>query len=393
MKKKFSKANILKSLFGTQKILSIIPGTLLTIAVMLVSMIAAKYLGRFIKNQFDLSESLVSMFLLAIILGMVVRNSINIPPSFDRGIQFCLAKLLRLGIIFLGIRLSLLAVVKIGLVSLFIAVICVLSGMVAASYLAKIFRVESRLGTLIAAGTSICGVSAVVAISPCIAAQEEETTYAISTITIFGLLVTLAYPYLVELVFHFNLAQAGIFLGTSIHETAQVTGAAYIYDQLWQTEVSQIAITTKLVRNMLMVAVIPILALIYARNKEEHHENGAPSKGIWQYFPKFILGFLAFALFRSLGDWFISARGESFLFWSNTESWANFYLFIKSSAKYILAIAITAAGLSTRFSKLKQLSYKPFLIGLVAAAVVGAVSFILVTLLSGPIQSLLKGTM
>lgn len=392
MKINFSKKQLLHVLFGTQNIPSIIPGTILSIAVMLSSLMAANYLGLFIKNQFNLSKTLVSMFLLAIILGMAIRNTIKIHPSFDPGIQFCLAKLLRLGIIFLGIRLSLLTVAKIGIVSFFIAVICVLSGIVAASYLAKLFRVESRLGTLIAAGTSICGVSAIMAVSPCIAAREEETTYAISTITIFGLLVTLAYPYLVELVFQFNPAQAGIFLGTSIHETAQVTGAAYIYDQLWQTEVSQIAITTKLVRNMLMMAVIPILALVYTKKNRGTHEDGPPVKGYWQYFPKFILGFLAFAIFRSLGDWFISTRQEPFLLWSTTESWSSFYQFIKSSAKYILAISITAAGLSTHFSRLKKLSYKPFLIGLVAAVVVGGVSFILVTLLSGPIQTLLTGT-
>jgi uncharacterized integral membrane protein (TIGR00698 family) len=388
----FSKKRILNILFGTQKVLGLLPGTILSLVVMLVSMLVAHYLGLFIQNQFSLSKTLVSMFLLAIILGMAVRNTIKIHPAFDPGIQFCLARLLRLGIIFLGIRLSLLAVAKIGLVSFFIAVICVLSGMIAASYLARLFRVESRLGTLIAAGTSICGVSAIVAVSPCIAAREEETTYAISTITIFGLMVTLAYPYLAELVFHFNLAQTGIFLGTSIHETAQVTGAAYIYDQLWQTEVSQIAITTKLVRNMLMVAVIPILALVYAKKTTSCQLDGTPVKGYWQYFPKFILGFLAFALFRSLGDWFITARQGSFLFWSTPETWSSFYLFIKSSAKYILAVSITAAGLSTRFSKLKKLSYKPFLIGLAAAVVVGGISFLLVKSFSGPIQSLLTGT-
>jgi uncharacterized membrane protein YadS len=244
---------------------------------------------------------------------------------------------------------------------------------------------------LIAAGTSICGVSAIVATSPCINAREEETAYAISTITIFGLLVTMIYPYIVQLLFRFNLGQAGIFLGTSIHDTAQVTGAAYIYDQLWQTEVSQIAITTKLVRNMLMVAVIPVLALFYTRKNDASCHTGEKPAGLWHYFPKFVLGFLTFALFRSLGDLQISSAGGTFLFWPSAESWAGFHNLVKTAAKYILAVAITAAGLSTQLTKLRKLSFKPFLIGLLAALIVGGISFLLVTILNSPLQSMLTG--
>lgn len=391
MSRSGEKRSLLYLLFGTEKIGQLIPGVLLSMTVMLTAMFLSTQLGGWIKSQFHLSKSLVSMFLLAILLGMVVRNGVRLPALFLPGIKFCLAKLLRLGIIFLGIRLSVMAVARIGAVSLAIAAVCVLTGLIAASWLSRAFGVGSRLGTLIAAGTSICGVSAIVATSPCINAREEETAYAISTITIFGLLVTIIYPYLVELLFHFNIGQAGIFLGTSIHDTAQVTGAAYIYDQLWQTEVAQVAITTKLVRNMLMVAVIPLLALLYARKGEETCKLvGKPGK-IWQYFPKFVFGFLAFALFRSLGDWQMSQAGHSFLFWSSPETWSSFYLFIKGAAKYILAIAITAAGLSTQFDKLKKLSFKPFLIGLLAALIVGGVSFLLVTIFSSPIRVLLMG--
>ncbi len=386
------KGKILQIVFGTENVASLIPGTLLSVGVMVGAIVLSAQLGLLLKTQFDLSKSLVSMFLLAIVLGMVVRNVVQLPSIFLPGIKFCLAKLLRLGIIFLGIRLSVMALARIGAVSLVIAVICVITGLAAASWLARAFGVESRLGTLIAAGTSICGVSAIVAVSPCINAREEETAYAISTITIFGLLVTLIYPYLVELIFHFNLGQAGIFLGTSIHDTAQVTGAAYIYDQLWQTEVSQIAITTKLVRNMLMVGVIPILALLNARRNEAGKQPEGRPANMWHYFPKFVLGFLAFAVFRSIGDWQVSSAKGSFLFWSSAESWAAFYIFIKTMAKYVLAVAITAAGLSTQFSKLKKLSFKPFLIGLLAALIVGGVSFLLVSLLNSPIQALLPGT-
>lgn len=380
------KKKILKILFGTENIFSIIPGTLLAGAVMLSAKILSFYLGALFKSLFNVSGNLVSMFLLAIILGMAVRNIFPLPRIFEPGINFCLKKLLRLGIMFLGIRLSIMAVARIGAVALVIATLCVATGIVVTYYLAKPAGVDSRLGTLIAAGTGICGVSAVVAVSPCIGAKEEETAYAISVITIFGLFATLVYPYAIEMVLNFNQAQAGLFLGTAVHDTSQVTGAAFIYDQMWATDVSKIAITTKLIRNMLMVVVIPVLSLVYTRKQDTI--SCVEQCSWWSYFPKFVIGFLVFAILRSVGDIF-TQRGSGFLFWTSVESWSGFYLWIKSAAGYILAAAISAAGLATQFSKLKKLSYKPFLIGFGAAVIVAGVSFILVTLFKGPISSMI----
>ena len=385
---------ILNTLFGTEKVLTVIPGALTAIAVMLLSLLAAKYLGEFFKAQLNLHQSPVSTFLLAIILGMLLRNIIKFPKIFEPGFKFCVAKLLRLGIIFLGIRLSILAIAKIGLVAVIVVVICITSGIVLASLFARLFKVSNRLGTLIAAGTAICGVSAIVATAPTIGAKEEETAYAISTITIFGLVATLVYPYLAELVLKLNLGQAGIFLGTAVHDTSQVTGAAFIYDQIWNREVSKIAITTKLVRNTFMMAVIPILSVMYARrNRMDQATDGVPSAvkkvNVLKLFPTFVLGFLAFAIFRSIGDVFAGGQSGRFLFWGSPESWSSFYSVVAEAATYLLSIAIAAAGLSTQFSKLKQLTLKPFLIGLLAAVSVGLISFILVQILRGPINALL----
>ena len=325
---------------------------------------------------------------------MLLRNIIKFPKIFEPGFKFCVAKLLRLGIIFLGIRLSILAIAKIGLVAVIVVVICITSGIVLVSLFARAFKVSNRLGTLIAAGTAICGVSAIVATAPTIGAKEEETAYAISTITIFGLVATLVYPYLAELVLKLNLGQAGIFLGTAVHDTSQVTGAAFIYDQIWNREVSKIAITTKLVRNTFMMAVIPILSVMYARrNSMDQATDGVPSAvkkvNVLKLFPTFVLGFLAFAIFRSIGDVFAGGQSGRFLFWGSPESWSSFYSVVAEAATYLLSIAIAAAGLSTQFSKLKQLTLKPFLIGLLAAVSVGLISFILVQILRGPINALL----
>ncbi len=379
---------ILKSIFGTDKVWEIIPGTVTAIAVMIASILASHYLGILFKATFDLRQSPVSTFLLAILFGIILRNVIRFPPIFEPGFKFCVAKVLRLGIMLLGIGLSLLAVVKIGAVALIVVLVCIVSAIILTTLLARVFGVSKRLGTLIAAGTAICGVSAIVATSPAIGAREEETAYAISTITIFGLLATIIYPYLLEIGFGLDLGQAGLFLGTAVHDTSQVTGAAYIYDQVWNREVSKIAITTKLVRNTLMMAVIPTLSLMYSRGKTEN-QPGEKAINPAKFFPLFVLGFLGFAAFRSIGDFFISRESARFLLWSTPGAWSSFYGGVKQTASYLLTLAISGAGLSTLLSKLKSLTLKPFLIGLMSALCVGLISLLMVVVLSVPIASLL----
>jgi uncharacterized membrane protein YadS len=226
-----------------------------------------------------------------------------------------------------------------------------------------------------------------VATAPVIKAEEEETAYAISTITIFGLLATIVYPYLIELVLSLNLGQAGIFIGTAVHDTSQVTGAAYIYDQVWNREASQIAITTKLVRNTFLMAVIPIVSVLYAKQLAASGEQDVAAQkiNVLKFFPVFVIGFLVFAFLRSIGD-LVVGSGSRFLFWSSPETWKSFYTGLKTIAKYLLLIAISGAGLSTLFSKLKKMTFKPFLIGLMAALSVGLISFILLKLLQNPIS-------
>ena len=124
--------------------------------------------------------------LVAIILSLITRNTVRLPQSFSAGIAFGVKRLLRLGIILMGIRLSVFSVLEISLLALGMVILCIVSALATTVFIARRIGVSERLGTLIAAGTSICGVSAIVATSPAINAKEEETTYAVGTITICG---------------------------------------------------------------------------------------------------------------------------------------------------------------------------------------------------------------
>jgi uncharacterized integral membrane protein (TIGR00698 family) len=194
-------------------------------------------------------------------------------------VTFCLKKLLRLGIILLGIRLSIVDVLEIGVFGIPIVVGAVLTGLVVATAATRRLGLPERLGTVIAIGTAICGATAIVAAAPGIRAKEEEVTYAIANITVFGIAAMLLYPFLGNLIFGGDIVQVGLFLGTSIHETAQVAGAGLIYDQSFNVttspSVADIAIVSKLVRNVLMVAVIPAVTYVYVhRQRQQGEESG-----------------------------------------------------------------------------------------------------------------------
>jgi uncharacterized integral membrane protein (TIGR00698 family) len=234
---------------------------------------------------------------------------------------------------------------------------------------------------LIAVGTSICGVSAIVAASPAIEAEEEETAYAVAVITIFGLAATLAYPYLAHLIFAGNALKAGLFLGTSVHDTSQVVGAAKVYADIFaQTLALDTATVTKLVRNVFMALVIPLAAYIYQRANAAHGGEAGSKTSIAGLLPLFVVGFVTMAVLRSAGDAGVELGGRAFGL-LEAGRWAALIALIKTWAGHFLVVALAGVGLSTDFRKFKGLGYKPFFVGLAAALSVGAVSWLAISVL------------
>ena len=144
--------------------------------------------------------------------------------------------------------------------------VTVLAAILIVSYLGKRVGLTDRLGTLIGVGTSICGTTAIVAIAPTIGAKDDETSYAVACITLFGVVAMLAYPFAAHWLFDGDAFRAGMFLGTAVHETAQVAGAGIVYQEYFNDpQALDVATVTKLVRNLSMLVVIPIMAIIYHR--------------------------------------------------------------------------------------------------------------------------------
>jgi len=362
-------SKIKSRLFGHQNIPSLIPGVLLALIIMLAAIFLTKYLGNLLPYQ----KNPLSPVLLAIILGLIIRNTVVLHETFDAGIKFGLKKLLRFGIILMGIRLSIFAVLKIGVFAVGLVIICIAAALIITIVISKKVGISEKLGALIAAGTSICGVSAIVATSPAIEAKEEDIAYAVGTITIFGMLATIAYPYITELILHLPVSAAGFLLGTSVHDTSQVTATALIYDQLWAHRTAgglsgaDIAITTKLVRNTFMVFVIPFLGYWFGRKSEQNTSNKKIK--IMKYIPFFVFGYVLMGILRSAGD---------VVFGPDNTTWFSTWHFIKDGAVYVISIAVACIGLNTDVRKLARLGLKPFLCGFIAACSVGAVSLFLI---------------
>jgi uncharacterized integral membrane protein (TIGR00698 family) len=322
----------------------------------------------------------VSAVMLAILLGLVIRTVVPLPVMLRPGLTFAVKKVLRLGIILLGIRLTVFDVLRLGAYGVPIVALCVIGALFLTTRVSRWLNLPARLGTLIAVGTAICGVSAIVATGPAIDAEDEEVAYAVAVITVFGLLATVFYPYLAHAVFRGDALKIGLFLGTSVHDTSQVVGAAGVYADVFSSPLAlDVAAVTKLVRNVSMAVVIPHVALNYARRMRQS-ERGAKRVSLLRLLPLFVLGFLIVAVVRSIGDAGLDAGGAALGLWDAT-AWASIISFVKSWAGRFLVIALAGVGLSTDLRSLKGLGIKPFLVGLAAALAAGVVSFAAISLL------------
>ena len=358
----------------------LIPGFLLSA----VLVVLAIWLTNLLNSAFGFS-GIISYILTVIVIGIIIRNTVTIPAIFNPGIIFCLNKVLRLGIMLMGIRLSFFAILKIGAWGIPIVAVCVVAGLLIAVYLSRRLKLSERLGTLIAVGTSICGSTAIVAVAPSINAKDEEVSYAVANITIFGILAMLTYPFLAHVIFNHDPIMIGLFTGTSIHETAQVAAAGLIHDQTFgvgsNIGAADVAMITKLVRNVSIAMVVPIMSFIYLRRARGAQHTGGPwYHSTLKLFPLFILGFLFMAVFRSIGDANIQSGGLVIGLWSE-DQWLSIIKTVSNWSIYALATAMAGVGLGTSFKNIKGLGIKPFYVGLVAATMVGLVSLIMVLLL------------
>jgi uncharacterized integral membrane protein (TIGR00698 family) len=329
------------------RVRSLAPGLAAAVVVGLVARVLAGYL-----------PSIVAEVTVAILIGAVIAAvaGSRMEP-LDPGLRFTAQRVLRLGIILLGARLSLAEIARIGLPATGVIVVTMAVSFGVVLLVARFVRVDSRLAVLIAVGSAVCGNTAIVATAPVIGARAREVAYAVATITLFGTLAVFLYP-AIGRAFAVEQSVFGLWSGVAVHDTSQViaTSAAYGPQAL------DVATVVKLIRNALMAPLLLLIAVWWAGRSQESVTSAR--LGARRALPLFVLGFLALAGLRTLGA--IGADQAATL---------------DIVARVCILVALAAVGMSIRFGELREISWRPLAVGFSVALAVGLVSLVAITAL------------
>jgi len=325
-----------------------VPGLALALAVAVVARLVARFTGA------------VPDVLLALAAGIAIANLFKLPETVRPGIRFVLNKVLRTAIILLGAGLTVAAIAGLGAATLGLVVVCVCVAMGLGLLLARVARLTGTIGTLIGAGTAICGGTAILAIGPLIGAADEEIAYAVTTIFTFNIIALLVYPPLGHAL-HLSSIAFGSWAGTAVNDTSVVVATGYVYDPT----AGATATIVKLTRTLLLVPLAVIAGWVYAsRAAGGATPRSFSPRRIIAVVPWFIFGFAALALLNSAG--LIPASAAAAL---------------NGVASFLIVVVLAAVGLNVNFVKIAKLGTRPLLVGLLLAVTMAVVSLSLVTAL------------
>ena len=263
--------------------------------------------------------------------------------------------MLRFAIILLGLQLTAQQIAEVGMTGVAVIATTLIATFAVTTWLGRRLGVERKLTELIAAGTSICGASAVIAVNTVTEAHDEDVAYAVACVTIFGSIAMFLYPALPGL-FHLAPRAYGLWSGASIHEIAQVVAASFQAG----AEAGGYGTVAKLTRVAMLAPVVIALGLLASR-RHSHRAPGAARKGA--PIPYFVLGFIALVIVNSLVT--VPPAAKSWLVPGTT---------------FLLSLALAAMGLETDLRKLRAKGLRPLLLGALAWLFIAGFSLSLVEL-------------
>lgn len=286
-----------------------------------------------------------SPMIIGIILGMLYANSLrnHLPETWVPGIQFCSKKILRLGIILYGFRLTFQDVVNVGLAGILIDAIIVAVTIIGGVYVGKLLKMDEEIALLTSIGSGICGAAAVLGAESTIQTKPYKTAVAVATVVIFGTISMFIYPIAYRAgILDLTPDEMGIYAGSTLHEVAHAVGAG----NAMGTEISNVSIIVKMIRVMLLVPVLLILGWWVAANARKGAADGA--KGGKVAIPWFAVGFLVVIGFNSL-DLLPAAVVDA----------------INYIDTFLLTMAMVALGAETSIDKFKKAGPKPFILAFI----------------------------
>lgn len=292
----------------------------------------------------------LSPIVLAMALGMGIRSIFGAPGWAQAGIAFAARRLMRLAIILLGLQITAAQVAGVGATGFLVIGGTLVAAFAFTTWTGRLLGVAPGLTQLIAAGTSICGASAIAATNTVTRAEDEDVAYAIACVTLFGSIAMLVYP-MTPVVLGLDDGAYGLWTGATIHEVAQVVGAGFGVG----TVSGEAAVVAKLTRVMMLAPVVATLCFLASR-------RGATATGSAP-FPWFVLGFGALVGLNSV----VTVPAEA-------KSAAGV------AATALLTVSLAAMGLGADISKLKSKGPRPFVLGLAATAFIAGFGLVLVKL-------------
>lgn len=285
-----------------------------------------------------------SPMIIGIILGMLYANSLrnNLPDTWVPGIQFCSKKILRLGIILYGFRLTFQSVVDVGLPAICIDFIVVFITICGGLVFGRIIKMDRDIALLTSVGCGICGAAAILGAESAIKVKPYKTAVAVSTVVIFGTTAMFLYPILYNYgIFDLAPKEMGIFTGATVHEVAHVVGAGNAMGK----DVSDAAIIVKMIRVMMLVPVL--FAISYSVIKSTVKNGGMKTHGKISM-PWFAILFLVVIGFNSFD-----------LFSADVVDFINLF------DTFLLTMAMTALGAETSMDKFRKAGLKPFILAFI----------------------------
>ena len=291
-----------------------------------------------------LQELSISPMIIGIVLGMIYANSLrnHLPATWVPGIIFCSKKILRLGIILYGFRLTLADVAAVGLPAILVDVIIVTVTICGGVLVGKLLKMDSETALLTSVGSGICGAAAVLGAESTIQSKPYKTAVAVATVVIFGTLSMFLYPIAYRSgVLGLEPREMGIFAGSTLHEVAHAVGAG----NAMGTDVSNVCVIVKMMRVMLLVPVLLVLAWWVATRKKASTQGGEKGK---VSIPWFAIGFLLVIRFNSLN-----------LLPAAVVDGINYF------DTFLLTMAMAALGAETSFEKFKKAGAKPFILAFI----------------------------
>ncbi len=335
------------------KTLRLVPGLVLLAAIGY----GGKFLERFVNTYAKTHRWTfpnIEYVLWAILIGLFIANTVGVSKVFKAGVD-TYELWLKIGIVLLGARFVLADVLKLGKISLILVVLEITLSLFLMTLLGRLFKLKPKLTSLLALGSAICGVSAIIAAKGAIDADDEDASFAIAAIMALGALALFTFPAIAHAL-HMNDVSYGLWAGLGVDNTAEATAAGALYSDA----AGKVAVLVKTTRNAFIGFVVLGYAIYWAgRGQAAVVTNKAAF--LWKKFPKFVLGFILMSLLVG----FHAFSKDQVTSLANLSKWA-----------FLLTFA--GVGLRTNFRDMSKQGLRPFIVGALGEVLIACLTLGLV---------------